>query len=81
VGAAAPEIVRLYKQVTRTPPGTQQFTWQYLLVSGLFVGLGGFVGVILTCTDDMPWKPFVVGAGLPLVISSIAESAGRGAGT
>jgi len=25
-GAAAPEIVRLFKQVTRTPPGTPQFS-------------------------------------------------------
>jgi hypothetical protein len=67
VGAAAPEIVRLYR--LRTHPDVK-FPWYYFIVSLLFFALGGVVALILPATTL--WAAFYAGVSTPLLISRIA---------
>jgi hypothetical protein len=71
VGAAAPEIVRLYNLRTEA-----EFTWRwfYLMVSVLFVPLGGLIAWILPATSY--WGAFYVGVSMPVIISSIGRDRG-----
>ena len=64
VGAAAPEIVRLYK--LRHRPFT--FPKSYFLISIFFFLLGGFVAVILPAITL--WGAFYCGITLPSLIST-----------
>ena len=66
IGAAAPEIVRLYKIRSRR----LRFKRFYFFISVIFFFLGGFVAVILPATTL--WGAFYVGASLPIIISSFA---------
>jgi hypothetical protein len=67
LGAAAPEIVRLFK--FRNSPWKPP-SFFYYVISLLFVGLGGMVAVLLPATTL--WGAFYVGASLPIIISKIA---------
>lgn len=69
IGSLSPEIVRLYK--IRNKP---KFNWSpfYLIISLLFVLLGGFVAWILPATSL--WGAFYAGVSLPVIISSIGKS-------
>jgi hypothetical protein len=70
-GAAAPEVLRLYKQVTRTPPGTPKFSVIYLIVNGLLIFLGGAFAVARN--DDTAWACLAAGVSLPMAISALAS--------
>jgi len=65
LGAAAPEIVRLYRLRARKAT----FNSLYLLISVAFFALGGLVAAILPATTL--WGAFYVGAGLPAIVSSV----------
>jgi hypothetical protein len=67
IGAAAPEIVRLYK--SRLEPAT--FPRSYYSISIVFFVLGGFVALILPATTV--WGAFYVGVSLPSIISGVAS--------
>lgn len=69
VGAAAPEILRLYE--LRTNPQQFNWTWAYLLLTGPFLLLGGLVAVILPATTV--WGAFYTGLSLPVIISAAAK--------
>jgi hypothetical protein len=66
VGAAAPEIVRLYRARSR------RFTIHSpnIAISCLFFALGGFIAVILPAST--PWGAFYVGVSTPVLISRLA---------
>jgi hypothetical protein len=70
VCAAAPEIVRLFKQVSRTPPGIATFSWWYLIVSAMFIALGGYFA--MAWNDNVAVKCIGIGASLPLIVSAFA---------
>lgn len=69
IGALAPEIIRLYK--ARSNPKLK-FSLNYLVISLLFLLLGGFVAWILP-TSTL-WGAFYAGVSLPIIISSIGKS-------
>ena len=71
IGAASPEIVRLYN--IRSQEMT--FPTKYYLISILFFVLGGFVAVILPSTTI--WGAFYAGAGLPMIISGAANQSNK----
>lgn len=68
VGALAPEIVRLYS--IRTNP---QFNWSwfYLIMSILFLMLGGLVACILPATTY--YGAFYAGVSTPVLVNTIAK--------
>ena len=67
IGAAAPEIVRVY----RTKKYNFSITWKMALVSFLFFVLGGLMAVVL---ESSSWyAAFYSGAATPLLISKIGE--------
>lgn len=66
VGAAAPEIVRLFRLRQRK----LRLHGQYIAVSCLFFALGGFVAVILPASTL--WGAFYVGVSTPVLISRLA---------
>jgi hypothetical protein len=69
VGAAALEVVRLYKVVTGAAAGIlRAFTFWYFLISVLFIVLGGLFAV--AWDDDHPVKCLYVGASVPIIISA-----------
>ena len=69
VGALAPEILRLYKIVTGTSSGNlPQFGPSYILISLLFIGLGGVMAVVWG--ENNAFKCVWVGLSLPVIISS-----------
>jgi hypothetical protein len=70
LGAASPEIVRLYRLRSRKVT----FNPFYLLVSVLFIIVGGVVARTLPTTTL--WGAFYVGAGWPGLISSINRKGG-----
>jgi hypothetical protein len=67
VGAAAPEIVRLYR--LRAHPQLE-LRWHYLIISVLFFALGGIVALILPVTTL--WGAFYAGVSTPVLISRMA---------
>jgi hypothetical protein len=71
IGAAAPEIVRLYN--LRLKPEFR-WSWGYLLFSIPFILLGGFVSCLLEPTSK--YAAFYAGISTPILISSIARNAG-----
>jgi hypothetical protein len=72
IGAAAPEIIRLYNIVTgRTPGNLPLFGPQYFVVSLIFAVLGGLFAVVWG--DNSPLKCLWVGVSLPVIICSLAS--------
>jgi len=73
-GAAAPEMVRLYKgrNLSVTIPRS------YFGISVLFFLLGGFVAVALPTTTL--WGAFYAGVSLPIIVSSAGKSQKRSKG-
>lgn len=81
IGAAAPEVVRLYNIVTATGPHsgtkpTHQFSFTYFAVSSAFMGLGGALSI--AWGDDNPLKCIWVGASVPVIVSSFAAQIPQG---
>jgi len=74
VGAAAPEILRLYE--LRTNPDQFKWTWAYLFLTAPFLLLGGLVAVILPATTV--WGAFYTGLSLPVIITAAAKKAQEG---
>ena len=66
VGAAAPEILRLYE--LRTKPDDFKWTWNYLILTIPFLLLGGLAAVILPATTV--WGAFYAGLSLPVTITA-----------
>ena len=68
VGAIAPEILRLYKL-----RNSLRFTWSwgYVLISIVFVLLGGFVAYILEPSNN--YAAFYSGVGTPFLINAITK--------
>ncbi|GEM_PF-4614996 len=75
VGAAAPEILRLYE--LRANPDQFTWTWAYLFLTVPFLLLGGLVAVILPATTV--WGAFYTGLSLPVIITAAAKKAQGGA--
>ena len=74
VGAAAPEIVRLYKIITGGSRQTlPEFTFAYFAISTAFAALGGLVA--LAWDENNLLKCFWVGVSLPAIVSSFARQA------
>ena len=74
LGAAAPEIIRLYRIVTdpgATPGAPHRFTFWYFSISLVFLILGGAVAV--AWGENNALKCIWVGASVPLIISSFAS--------
>ena len=74
VGAAAPEIVRLYD--LRSAPYRFTWSWFYLIVSILFVALGGFVAVVLPANN--PQGAFYAGISTPVLINTALKRGSSG---
>ena len=71
-GAAAPEVVRLYKIKIGVSSGTlPAFGAGYFLISALFLILGGLVTV--AWAENNALKCLWVGVSLPLIISTLAS--------
>lgn len=65
IGAAAPEIVRLYKLRSRQVATVPRTYWLFSL---LFFFLGGVVAILLPATT--PWGALYIGISLPTLVSS-----------
>lgn len=77
VGAAAPEIVRIYKIVTAGDVAIlPNFGPSYFLISILFILLGGIVAIVLD--SPHPANAFFVGVTLPIIISSALQMSSPG---
>ena len=68
IGAAAPEVVRLYRLRTRLIWDWKQQP-QYIIISLAFFALGGTIAVLLPTIT--PWGAFYAGAATPVIISRI----------
>ena len=68
VGAIAPEILRLYRL-----RNSIRFTWSwgYIVISIVFVLLGGFVAYILEPSNN--YAAFYSGVGTPFIINAITK--------
>ena len=68
VGAIAPEILRLYRL-----RNSLRFTWSwgYIVISIVFVLLGGFVAYILEPSNN--YAAFYSGVGTPFIINAITK--------
>lgn len=75
VGAAAPEVLRLYE--LRSNPERFKWSWNYLFLTVPFLILGGLVAVILPATTV--WGAFYTGLSLPVIISAAAKKVPGGA--
>jgi hypothetical protein len=71
IGAAAPEVIRLYN--LRLKP-VFRWSWGYLLFSIPFILLGGFVACLLEPSSK--YAAFYAGVSTPVLISSIAKNSG-----
>jgi len=65
-------VVRLYKIVLQVNPNIFHFSWQYLIVSLVFVVFGGLFAV--AWNDDNPIKCLYVGVSFPIIISAWGQS-------
>jgi len=68
VGAAAPELLRLYNIVTGRTREPLNFRRSYFLISPAFLVMGGFFSV--AWGEDPPFKCIWVGLSLPVIISA-----------
>jgi hypothetical protein len=71
-GALATEVVRLHKQVTKTPPGTVRFTLDFVVVSLLLIMVGGILAVAYN--DNRVLWCLGIGAGTPAIISALVAA-------
>jgi hypothetical protein len=69
VGALAPEVVRLYGM--RNDPNLFKWSWFYVIVSLVFVSLGGFVAVLLPAKN--PQGAFYAGISTPVLINTAVK--------
>lgn len=67
LGAAAPEVIRVYK----TKKFDFAITWKLAFVSLVFFLLGGAVAVMLE--PPTPYAAFYTGAAAPILVSKIGE--------
>jgi ABC-type transport system involved in cytochrome c biogenesis permease subunit len=74
VGALAPEIVRVYE--IRNDPHRFTWSWFYLIVSLLFVALGGFVAMILPAEN--PQGAFYAGISTPVLVNTVLKKGSGG---
>jgi hypothetical protein len=75
LGAVAPEVVLFYSKRFAMEGVTFQ-VWQYAVVSILYLGLAAVVAAIFPYPGKpTPWKAFVVGTALPVIISTAASFA------
>lgn len=74
VGAAAPEILRVYN--LRSSTTGAPFSWVYVLYSVPFLLLGGFLAFIMPATTL--WEAFYIGLSTPIVINTALRQADRG---
>jgi ABC-type transport system involved in cytochrome c biogenesis permease subunit len=74
VGALAPEIIRLYE--IRNDPQRFTWSWFYLIVSILFVALGGFVAVVLPSKN--PQGAFYAGISTPVLVNTVLKKGSTG---
>ena len=76
VGAAAPEVVRIYRIASgRSRARIPKFSWWFVVVSVGFVVLGGFVADLLVDAGVIAHqriKCFGAGVALPAIISLLA---------
>jgi hypothetical protein len=72
LGATAPEVLRLYKILTRhTPELLPNFSLAYFGISVILTGLGGLLAVVW---GENHWlKCLWVGVSFPVLISSLAS--------
>ena len=68
VGAIAPEILRFYKLRNSL---RFSWSWSYVLISIVFVLLGGFVAYILEPSNN--YAAFYSGVGTPFIINAITK--------
>ena len=68
VGAIAPEILRLYRLRNSI---RFNWSWGYILISIIFVLLGGFVAYILEPSNN--YAAFYSGVGTPFIINAITK--------
>ena|ERR1700690_4174165 len=72
VGALAPEIIRLYKLRSRP---WKKFSPFYLIISGIYAGLGGVVALVLPSVTV--WAALYAGVTLPTLISTVVHHRGK----
>lgn len=73
VGAAAPEVVRLWRIITgRTRESLPRIDPVYFLVAGLFLVLGGIFARALNASN--PVAALYIGATFPLILSGWLRS-------
>ena len=68
VGALAPEIIRFYNLRHTTD---FSWSWFYVIISLLFMPLGGVIAWILPATSY--WGAFYIGVSTPVVITTIMK--------
>jgi len=68
VGAIAPEILRLYRLRNSI---RFNWSWGYIIISIIFVLLGGFVSYILEPSNS--YAAFYSGVGTPFIINAITK--------
>lgn len=79
VGALAPEILRWYRFYSAgRREGFPVHGW-YVIFSLMFIGLGGFVAVLLDLSRY--WSAFSAGAALPVIISALYPDDSTSKGT
>lgn len=71
LGAAAPEIIRLY--TLRTDRRRFRWSWYYVLLSVPYFLLGGVVAVVLPATT--PWGALYAGITMPVLINAAVKKA------
>jgi hypothetical protein len=73
VGAAAPEVIRLYKYAQSGTP-FPAINWGYFyFFLGLYVFFGGLVAI--AWKPEHSWKALWVGASLPSIIAGLVQAA------
>jgi len=78
VGAIAPDILILYSK-RFSMPAFEFLSWQYIVATILYVGLGAVVATIVPLEGrGSEWKAFGVGFSLPLVLASVASAVRAG---
>jgi hypothetical protein len=75
-GAAAPEVIRIYRILSgRSKARLPHFNWWFLLFSAAFVLLGGYLARLLVEANviaDERIKCFGAGVALPMIVSTFA---------
>jgi hypothetical protein len=73
VGAAAPEVLRIYN--LRRRPSSFRWSTKYLLMSLPFYVLGGIFAVALSAAK--PWTAIYIGISTPVLINTAVKHAFR----